>query len=218
MFYTDFMAPTKKALQKKISPQAQANENGFLTFTAAAAQLGIAYQTLQQYVDVTPPPAYLRRIGNRRFIDPRDPDWQAKAAEKGKSELSKMETGLKSLQIKSLEAKLHLPIQKAELNRYKIEQERLVLEKESRHLIEMPLAEYLYTGYMERVNREILNIPKRISKEIEMEIQAGIHGNIEPAKTRKKIVKLITREHEAILRDVVTTQKKELAEWESENE
>lgn len=122
-------------------------------------------------------------------------------------------SAIEDLRYKSIAANLQLPIQKAALNAFKIEQEKIALAKETKNIIEYALAEYLFLGYLERMSRELLNSPKRISEEIDLLIREGIHAGHDSHKIRQKVVKVFSREIEAILREIKAEQKKDLSEW-----
>lgn len=192
-----------------------------ISITQAAKILNISWVAMKKRLVQIPEPEYLIVQGKKRLIDSNHQSFRILMQKKDAEAQPLPDDGgraksLVDLRIESQKAELELPIQKSELNRYKIEQERIELDKNSRKLIETSLADYLFTGYLSRVNREVLNIPKRISKEVELEIQAGVHGKIAPGIITKKIVKLFTREHEAILRNVIDQQKKEVEKWENE--
>lgn len=205
---------------------------GYVTLSEAARIAGLSQNGLRKRIDNRGYQHLLKRVGGRIYIDPKSDEFKLLADRELnstndggtnktvknilKTEFENME--MEDIKFKSAKAQLEIPIHKAMLNRYKIEKEKLQIEKDSKTVIEFGTAEYLYLGYLDRVNMELLNISKRISKKIELEIQGGIHGELEPSKIASKILKLITREHEAILRDVVKEQKNDLQSWQEENE
>ena len=60
------------------------------------------------------------------------------------------------------QAELRKKISQAELAAYKVEQEKINLEKLSQNLAEFSFMEYLFIGYMERINIEMVNMAKKI--------------------------------------------------------
>ena len=126
------------------------------------------------------------------------------------------------LQELSIQADLSQPIVKLRLERYKIEKQKIDLEKTAGDLIERSLADFLYTGYLDRLNRENLQYQNKIGAEIErLLFEKVVHlpegEEPDPKEIASSIVKLITREQEEILRNVKKQQLKALEQWASDN-
>ena len=204
-------------MAKKKTLKERAKAQGYITVTEAAEICGLSQPALHKKIKIVPRPGYFVKVGGRFFIDPSDIEFQSLKKDIEKNKIETMEHELRELKKKSIEAKFYLPIQKFELNKFKLEKEKLDLEKEARQLIQFELAQYLFTGYLERINREALHFPKRVQKEINLIIQGGLYAGHNSEKTTDKIIKIISRELEAILRDIIKEQKKDLLNWEDEN-
>lgn len=123
------------------------------------------------------------------LLDIKDPETKAK---------------MEQLHIESAMAKLRDPILKAENLSYKIEQEKLKLEKEAGNLIDFELAEYLFFGYIERANTEILRLTHKIKP---------IIINLCNENKPEAIIKRFNRELEAILIEIKDSQKIDVKQW-----
>lgn len=109
-----------------------------------------------------------------------------------------------SLTEQSRKAILREPILKAQQLEYKIKQDQLKLEKESGNLIEYGLADYLFTGFMDKTNFQILTILKKIEP-----IIINLCRENEPYQLLMRIQK----ELESIVKDIRSQQKKEVENW-----
>lgn len=105
-------------------------------------------------------------------------------------------------------AKLEQEILKAQLLEYKNEQEKLKLMKESGGLIEYALADYLFVGFMELTNSQILQLMKKIEPVV---------VNMCKENDPKAILKRLTRDLEAIIRDVKDNQAAAVKTWKKED-
>jgi len=126
---------------------------------------------------------------------------------------SELQDDLNDLKIKSVNAKLLQEVQKWELNKYELEKKRVELQQQAGDIIETPLAEFLFVGYLEKANRELLAMPKRIIREIGLIIKDGIYTKEDEKKITDKTMKVVAREIEVILRDVKKQQKKDIKNW-----
>lgn len=181
--------------------------------SAAAKAAGVSIQTIGRKVRKEPRPEWVVYDTEETAwrIDADHPDF-VKYCQGDTPGGQSFET-TQSLAQASAQAQLEIHIQKVELNKYKIEQEKLALKKEAANLIEWNLCEFLFTGYMERVNRESLAFPKRISKKVELAAQESIQTGKTPEAIAATVCKLITREMETILREVKAAQKTEVENW-----
>ena len=124
----------------------------------------------------------------------------------------------KTLERASLQADLSQPIVKLRLEKYKIEVAKLNLEKQAGNLIPRALAEYLYTGYLDRLNRELLQYRNKMEVQFEhvlsdLIIQVRSGEEIVPVTYAKKMTKLIERETEELIRNIKSAQLSELKQW-----
>lgn len=205
----------------------------YISQSEAARRLGVDRSAICKLQREDNTPTWLVPYGGRIMVDTMDPTWQqreevasARDIAEDEPEQDSTEPGylddmdipalkkeLQRLKAGSIKAGLEIPIQKAELNRFKIEQERIALKRAAGQLIEYSLCEYLFIGYLERLNRELLDASKKTTKEIEMKIQDAMQTKAIPGDVAKQIAKIITRETEAAIRAVVSEQKKDVEEW-----
>lgn len=127
-------------------------------------------------------------------------------------------TETERLQELSIQADLSQPIIKLRLQKYKIEAEKLQLERNAGNLISRELSEFLYTGYLDRLNREMLQYANKIEanvelllNEMQMKLKAG--EEVDSHEESKKVTLMIRNETEEIIREVKNAQKKNLKEW-----
>lgn len=185
-----------------------------ITQKEAARLLDISQQAVQKKVNGTPRPSWVYRDSARHSwrIDGDHPDFLAlikKVEDAEEAELSSAE-----LDAASRRAQLEIHIQKVDLNKYKIEQERLKLEQAAGKLVEWSVCEYLFLGYLERINRELLSYPARLEKKIELAIQEGVHATLPPSQIAGEVRKMIVRENEAVIKETKAAQKKDIEGWE----
>lgn len=103
------------------------------------------------------------------------------------------------------EAELKQEIYKADQLAYKIEQERLKLEKESAKLIEYSLAEFLFIGFMEKTNLQMLGMIKKLEPDL-----INLCRENEP----QELLRLLTTNIESVVIDIKNQQKKDVENWE----
>lgn len=111
------------------------------------------------------------------------------------------------LREKSNKAKLLEPILKAESMQHKIEMNKLELQKEAGNLIEYQLAEFLFNGYLEKMNIEMLKLPDKVDP---------IIRNYTKENKPDEIIKLFKRELETILVEIKRAQKEDVKKWREE--
>lgn len=127
------------------------------------------------------------------------------------------------LREQSMEATLTIPVKKLQLDMYKIENERLKLKRLAGDLIDFALAEFLFFGYMERINAEKLMFPKKLAPRIEQVLTDTISRAEDPQKINTKeltneIVRWVIREEEEIIRSVKAHQQEDLKSWQGETD
>lgn len=140
-------------------------------------------------------------------VDVNHPEWaewlvgyQEKTGYQGPDAASEIQ----DLAAQAKRAKLYEPILKAEKLRYENERRKLDLEREAGGLIEYQLAEWLFFGYIERINVELLSITKKL---------APIIDNLVAEKKPNAILKAFDKEFGVILTEVRQAQKKDLEKW-----
>lgn len=114
---------------------------------------------------------------------------------------------LDDLEEESMRAKLMEPILKNRSLEHKIEMNTLELKKAAGELIEFQLADFLFFGYMERINLELLGITRKI---------APIIDNLVKEKKTEDILKRFNREIEIILKEIKAEQEKDIKQWQDE--
>jgi len=149
------------------------------------------------------------------FVDTDAPSWKRYLSERelqaGKVEtrgrkpkVDKYAGDLEELVFESKKASLNEQIHKSKLAEYKVEKERLAIEKEVGELIDYQLADFLFFGFMDKMANELLRLPKKLEPQI---------VNLAKEKEYNGIIKLLTREHENVLKDIKTQQLADLKEW-----
>lgn len=123
-------------------------------------------------------------------------------------------TGLSSKELnelirKSTIAQLEEQVIKNEYNRAKAEQEKMKMKIAAGELIEFRLAEFLFFGYLEKLNIELLSLTKKI--------EPIIH-NLVQEKDTKGVLKRFDREFENILTEVRKAQAEDVKTWNEEAE
>lgn len=108
---------------------------------------------------------------------------------------------------KSSRAVILKPILENDIKFYKIEREKLAMEKEAGNIIEKEFAEYLYFSYIEKVNRDLITLTKKLQGKLDMAVKEG---------STKKVMKLIDVELKSILKEVKKSQQRDLKSWERE--
>jgi len=141
------------------------------------------------------------------------------------------------LVIKAKNAKYQSMINAAELSRFKIEMQKIELEKIAGNLIELQFAQFAFFGYLERVNQEMLLLPKKFMAKIEHLLTDHIVNNpdiqkIESTELREavfsvlssfdrkaiasELIKLNISEYEEIIRTVKKSQLEDIDNWNKE--
>ena len=108
---------------------------------------------------------------------------------------------------KSRIAELKQEILKAEQLEYKNEREKIKLMQESQELVKFDLAEFLFFGFMEKTNNEILRLLRKIEPVIKDLCQEN-----QPIE----LINRLTHDLEAIIKDIKKQQKQTVKKWKSE--
>lgn len=104
-------------------------------------------------------------------------------------------------------AGLEEQIIKNEIARAKAELEKMKLKREAGELIEFKLAEFLFLGYLEKLNVELLSLTKKLEPIID---------NLVKERDTRGVLKRFSREFENIINEVKKAQEKDLQEWDEE--
>lgn len=120
----------------------------------------------------------------------------------------------------------NLQIQKLqeEIRKKQLENETLFLKlrKESGNVIDFGLAEYMFSGYLEKINLEKLRFPGKIEPAIEgviTDLMRSIKTGAEHKSSKevaRQITKLIIREEETIIRETKKAQADDIKSWREE--
>jgi len=138
-----------------------------------------------------------------------------------------------ALEKRSNEARLLEPIKKNEEKDLNIQRKKTLLMREAGDLVEAASASFLWIGYMEKTNLEILRAPKKIQpiienlikdeiirctevllieNETERKLIMDLLQKIPAREVSLKITNNLTRECEQVLRDVKANQRKDMIE------
>lgn len=139
--------------------------------------------------------------------------------------------------VKAKNAKYQSMINAAELSRFKIEMQKIELEKIAGNLIELQFAEFAFFGYLERLNQEMLLLPKKFMALVEHLLTDHIVNSpeiqkIESSELRESVntilasfdrkaiaaelIKLNICEYEEIIRTVKKSQLEDIENWNRE--
>jgi hypothetical protein len=106
---------------------------------------------------------------------------------------------------KAARAKLVGEIQKTEIQKFKLEQEKMELKKKAGQIAEFSFMDFLYFGYMEKINLDLLGMMKRLEPLLINRVKEQDH---------KGIIKLVDKEINSILVEIKKSQAKDLKNWE----
>ena len=95
-------------------------------------------------------------------------------------------------------------IKEAALITFKTDKEEIELKKSAGELIEYSLADFLFFGYLEKVNTELIQITKR---------NAARLGNMIKDKDEAGVYKLINSEIKAVIKEVKRSQAEAIESW-----
>ena len=115
---------------------------------------------------------------------------------------------LADLRRESNKAKLLEPILKNEKLSYINEQQKLSLLKESGKVMETSFGEFLYFGYMEKLNIDILMMLKKLKPKID---------NLVKERDTDGVIKVLKKEYKSILDTVKKSQEKDVKAWKKEH-
>ncbi len=146
------------------------------------------------------------------------------------------EEQLADLADQSAQATLEMPIVKVSLEKYKVEQEKLKIQKNVMGIIEWQLAEYLFFGFADRIASESLQAVKKkrlsikrtlselllqripnekISEDTDKELRKFLKGS-EINEMTTDIVNTVTREIEETIKNVKLSQAQTVENWQNE--
>lgn len=146
--------------------------------------------------------------GSEKVVEPEKPKSPKKTNRPTKEKVAvstPVSSSYQDLVDQAREAELKQEIYKADQLAYKIEQERLKLEKESGKLIEYSLAEFLFIGFMEKTNLQMLGMIKKLEPDL-----INLCRENEP----QELLRLLTTNIESVVIDIKNQQKKDVENWE----
>ena len=108
---------------------------------------------------------------------------------------------------KSSHAQLYKHIQLEELNHLKIENERVNFLKNAGKVAELSFMDFLYFGYMEKCNLDLLKMVKKLKHR---------YRTFLDVEKLDKVIELLEREINYVLKGVKDKQKEELENWKNE--
>ena len=122
-----------------------------------------------------------------------------------KTRKSKPDKGLIKQQKANLEeARIERQL-KNEMMGYKRDSERLEMQKKAGNVIDFDLAAFLFFGYMERMNVELLNLKNKIAPMIENLVKEGDFDGV---------LNRYHKEHQKIVKAIMKAQAKDSKDWE----
>ena len=136
-------------------------------------------------------------------VEHKEPEPQQELLTKHGTAQKDIEELVKESQIANLEEQ----ILKNKKVRLQNEQEEIKLRKSCKDIAEIRLVEFLYLGYMEKMNIELLALNKKIGPIID---------NLIKEKDSEGVKKRYQREFESMLRNIKAAQKADLEKWENE--
>lgn len=151
----------------------------------------------------------------------------AKSLDKSKEPHDKKEIlsleDTEKLQDMALEASLEIPLVKLQSDKLGVEEKRLKLKQKTANLISRELAEFLYLGYLDRLNREVLQVHNRVAPGIDLLIaeviflsKSDIDKDPESKMYTNKITSMVVKYLEEIIRNVKAAQVLTIEQWAKE--
>ena len=129
---------------------------------------------------------------------------------------------MQALERASMEATLRKPIVEIRGKEYDIEKKKLALEKDCGDQISRSLAGFMYTGYMARMNRQMLQAEAKFFGPFEdevnrviMDVKAGLE--VDPREVARKMTKIVRDRNEEDIRNIKKLQLETLDDWAKEN-
>jgi hypothetical protein len=177
-------------------------------------------------------PGWMRKEGRNWLVDIHSPELsfflQGKVKKSNQTKKGHLKRGnsvsevsqskLQELTEQSAIADLEISISKAETEKYKAKKAKLDLEQRFGDLVSRKMAEFLYFGYLDRLNRESLQAGKKLEPKIEQIIvdiimQARENSDIDPKVFAKKIRSIVGSEISESIRIVKESQQATLKKW-----
>lgn len=187
-------------------------------------------------------PEWMEKRGIKWFVDDKHPGFvlhlkskvkKAIAARVGHAKIKRKESMDKSevdilsspetlrLQELSIQADLSKSITDLRLQMYKIEVAKLKLEQQAGDLISRYMADFLYFGYLERLNRELLIFPNKLEADFDkmladviVRVQEG--EDVVAADVAREMKNLTVNEIEDIIRTIKKEQLKGIRQFAKE--
>lgn len=193
-----------------------------VSFKTASVAFGIPEDTIRMKLrQKAIPPYIIKKANNRYYVDTSHPAWKEYVeGRKGKAKKKDAsddgfddlvnpddDEQMKDLWRQSKAAKMNEQILKTKKLEYAVEKEHLSLQSAAQEVVEVGFAEFLWYGYMEKMNVDLLGMMKRLDPIIDNLVKAG-----DSAGVRKRIEKEIT----AIIHEVKKAQKAEAIKWRRE--
>lgn len=110
--------------------------------------------------------------------------------------------------LESKKAKMAQEVEKYRKLKLENEQLEIALRRSAGELIEYAAAEFLFTGYLEKMNIQLLSAPKKLEPVIDNLVKDG---------NTKGILKRLIREFENMIKEVKRAQKDDIEKWAEEN-
>ena len=127
---------------------------------------------------------------------------------KSKSDDFKNDPEILDLTIESHIAQLKKQPLKNEAQEFINERKKLELLKEAGDVMEFQVGDFLFFGYMEKCNNDIISMTKKLKLKI---------TNFVNERDVDGLIKLIDKEHKSILSTIKKNQKKDVKNWQKEH-
>ncbi len=195
-----------------------------LTQSKAAETFSISRAALCKKAKYNPAPGYFIQSGKHLMVETDHPEWIALMEKRNKKGVFSSGTPKKPAKPagKAVKKKIDKKTARAmadnaaevkEQNRIKmesmsldVEMKKIEKQKKVGTIIDFDLANFLFFGYMERLNVELLNLSNKIAPMIENLVKEGDFAGV---------LSRFHKEHQKILKAVKKSQAKDLKDWEN---
>lgn len=185
-----------------------------------ASQLPGAPDRTQLYVMVNSenPPSFAVPVEGKIMVNTEDESWKAlllnkvfnsdiKKVKATKQESSDVSPEMLKLEMKSRKAKALHPVLRNRALHAKLKEQEILLKIKLGDLIDFKTAEYLFFGYMEKINLELMSLTKKIKPIIDSFVNE---------KNSDGLITHLLIEYKSILHNVKENQAKDVQSWRKE--
>lgn len=149
-----------------------------------------------------------KRAGKKSTTEKPEPETKQSKNKSSDENNFKNSPEILDLTIESHIANLKKQPLKNEAQEFINERKKLELLKEAGDVMEFQVGDFLFFGYMEKCNNDIISMTKKLKLKI---------TNYVMEKDVDGLIKLIDREHKSILSTIKKNQKKDVKNWQKEH-